>query len=59
MNEKIKNLKTPTVNQKFNLCIKQCYVIVGSVEKLWKVKENPKQCFLQNVQCVIVKNQDL
>ena len=43
MNEKIKNLKTPTVNQKCNLCIKQCYVIVGSVEKLWKVKENPKQ----------------
>ena len=50
----------------FSLFIKECYRIVWSVEKIQKVKieklqgqKTEEQCFNQNVQCVIVKNQTL
>ena len=38
MKEKIKNLKTQIVHQRFYLFIKQCYCIVWSVEVIQKVK---------------------
>ena len=47
------DLATRKFVENFSLSMKQCYCIVWSVEKIQKVN------FFQNVQCVIVKNQDL
>ena len=38
MKEEIKNLKTKKLIKDFSLFIKQCYLIVWSVEKIQKVK---------------------
>ena len=57
------NDKTKYID-KFKLYVKQCYHLVWSVEKIQNVKscKDKKQKnngFYQNVQCVILKNQNL
>ena len=70
MKEEIENLKFKFKNQvyqiKFSLFIKQCYHTVWSVGKIHEVKiqklegqKTKEQRFFQNVECVIVKNQNL
>ena len=50
------DVKTLTVQRKdFNIFIKQCYLIIWSVEKIQKVKTQKLQSKMnKDVQCVIV-----